>query len=171
MGGVHEKTLTLSIGKLLAAGLAEQGATVIMTRKTDVDISLNERALIANRNGAHFFLSVHINSNGRPNSTSGSITFHHKGATVSKLLAECIENEIGKASRLPSIGVWSDGRIYDSGFAVLRKTKMPGVLLELGFINHNRDRARMQEAQYQRAVAAAVVKGVRVFLGDVEPSK
>ncbi len=64
-GGVREKDLTLSIGKLLAAGLAEQGATVIMTRKTDIDVGLSERAAIANRNGAHFFLSVHINSTGR----------------------------------------------------------------------------------------------------------
>jgi N-acetylmuramoyl-L-alanine amidase len=48
---------------------------------------------------------------------------------------------------------------------------MPGVLLELGFINHPVDRARMVTENFQDAVAKAVVKGLRVFLGDAKSSK
>ncbi len=90
---------------------------------------------------------------------------------MSKLSPESIHIDSPGEIMLTTFGGWSDGRIHNSGFSVLRNTKMPGVLLELGFINHSRDRARMREAQFQRAVAAAIVKGVRVFLGDVEPSK
>ncbi|RYG34229.1 hypothetical protein EON81_16090 [bacterium] len=164
----REKDLTLSIGKLIAAELAAQGATVIMSRKTDVFISLDARANLANRNNADLFLSVHINSTGGSGTQSGGITFFHRQDSVRKLLADCIQREIAKVSGLPSLGTWSDNRIYKSGFAVLRQTKMPGVLLELGFINHPRDRARMLTADFQQKIAKAVVRGVRVYLGDVE---
>jgi len=168
--GVSEKNLTLAIGKKLSRQLAAQGATVIMTRKTDVFISLTERSAIANRNKADFFLSVHINSSAKPG-TSGSITFYHGPSAVKQLLAQCIQREIAAVSGLPNIGAWSDKRIYRSGFAVLRNTKMPGVLLELGFLNHPVDRARMVTENFQDAVAKAVVKGLRVFLGDAKSSK
>ena len=163
-GGVREKDLALKISKLLTAELAANGARVVMTRKTDVFIPLNERAEIANRNKADFFFSVHINS--APRQMSGTITFFHGPNAMKELLAKCIHREIVEAAKLPNIGVWSDKRIYNSGFAVLRNTKMPGLLLELGFINHPKDRARMQQADFQSGVAKAVVKGLKVFLGD-----
>jgi N-acetylmuramoyl-L-alanine amidase len=166
-GGVKEKDLNLKIGKLIGQKLAEQGATVIMTRKTDVTLSLDARARIANDSDADLFISTHINSTGGPATQTGTITFHHKGQQISRVLAECIHRELSIVNGLPDIGVWSDGRIYDSGFSVLRNTtKMPGVLLELGFINHSRDRARMVTQDFQEKAAAAVVKGIKVFLGD-----
>lgn len=166
---VNEKTLTLAISKLVAAELTAHGASVIMTRDTDTFVALKERAEIANRNNADFFISVHINSNRTNDSTSGSITFHHGGSVTGQLLAECLQNEIKQIPGIPGIGVWSDTRIYSTGFAVLRYSKMPAVLLELGFINHSRDRKRLQEKDYQIAVAKAVAKGLRVYLGDVKP--
>lgn len=168
-GEIFEKQLNLAIGKLLAQELVQQGATVIETRNTDVFIPLKERAEIANRNNASFFISVHINSNKVNNSTSGTITFYRGGNAMSQLLAECIHNEIKQIPGMPGIGTWSDTRIYSTGFAVLRYSKMPGVLLELGFINNAKDRKRMMEKDYQERVARAVVKGLRVYLGDVKP--
>lgn len=167
-GGVYEKNLNLIMGKLIAAELSKQGATVIMTRTTDVFIPLNTRAKIANENHADLFISSHINSTGGSGSQTGGITFHHLGKGTSRVLAECIQSEIAKVSGLPNLGAWSDGRIYRTGFAVLRQTNMPGVLLELGFINHPRDRKRLVQEDFQRSVAAAVVRGVKVFLGDAK---
>ena len=168
-GEVFEKQLNLAIGKLVAQELSLQGATVIETRNTDVFIPLKERGEIANRNNATFFVSVHINSNRVSNSSSGTITFYRGGNTMSQLLAECIHNEIKQIPGMPSMGIWSDTRIYSTGFAVLRYSKMPGVLLELGFINNAKDRKRMMEKDYHERVAQAVVKGIRVYLGDVKP--
>jgi len=168
-GGVHEKDLTLPIGRLVASELATAGATVIMTRKTDVFIPLQTRADIANKNHADFFVSCHINDSGGSRNMAGSITFHHKGNAISRILAECIQHEIAKVSGLANTGVWSDGKIYpQSGFAVLRGTKMPGVLIEFGFIDNAGDRKRMVTDEFQSAVAKAVVQGIKVYLGDAK---
>lgn len=168
---VQEKNLTLKVASLVAARLSEQGATVIMTRKTDVRIPLKERSEIANRNGAHFFVSVHVNSTPYSNKTSGGITFFHNQDPICMLLADCIQGELAKVGGIPNMGTWSDTRIYDSGFAVLRYSRMPAVLVELGFINHWRDRRRILERDFQEAAAKAIVQGIRVYLGDGKTQK
>lgn len=163
---VHEKALALSIAQKLADALAKEGATVLMTRKTDVFIPLKERPEIANRNGADLFVSVHINSNENQNSSSGGITFYHAKDPVSNLLAECVQGAIARVSGLPSLGAWSDSRIYKTGFAVLRYAKMPAILIEMGFINHRTDRAKMTTEKFQSDVASAIVKGIKVYFGN-----
>jgi len=164
--GVYEKNLTLSIAKKTADAFAAAGATVVMTRKTDVFIPLLDRNYIADNNKADFFISIHINSNTLANSMSGGIAFHHKDNETSTILAECVQDEISKVSKLPSLGAWSDGKIYQSGFSVLRNASQPAILLELGFINATKDRARLQQASFQDDVADAIVKGVQDFLGN-----
>lgn len=170
-GSVNEKDITLSVAIRVAEKLSKQGATVVMTRKTDVKIPLKERAEIANRNKADFFVSIHINSNQLANSRSGSISFYHGGNVISSVLAECMQKHIGSNTGLPSIGVWSDTRIYSTGFAVLRYSKMPAVLLELGFINHTKDLKRMVQSDFQAKVAESVVNGLGMYLGNGEEEK
>ena len=60
----------------------------------------------------------------------------------------------------------NDTRIYRTGFSVLRNAKMAATLLELGFINNAVDNKRMQKREFQTGVAQAVVKGLKVYLGD-----
>jgi len=166
--GVNEKDLTLAISKLLSAELTAQGASVIMTRKTDVFIPLGERSAIANRAQADLFVSVHINSNKVAESRAGGITFYHGKDKISQTLAECVQSEIKRLNQIPHIGVWSDTRIHKSGFAVLRNAKMPAILIETGFINHSKDLAKMTSSEFQNQFARAIVKGIRVYLGDAK---
>jgi len=164
--GVREKIMTLAMAKTVATALSQAGASVIMTRSDDTFIPLGERPGLANRSHADMFISCHFNSNSVDDSRSGTIIFYHKDDSMDMLLAECIRNEVAKFSELPDLGSWSDGRIYSSGFAVLRGAQMPAVLMELGFLNHSHDRARIQEQAYRDAIAKAVVRGVKEFLGD-----
>ncbi|WP_029761895.1 N-acetylmuramoyl-L-alanine amidase family protein, partial [Geobacillus thermodenitrificans] len=63
--GLREKDLTMKIGKMIGDMLGEyEGVQVIYTRTDDRYLSLEERAEIANKAGADFFLSVHINAGG-----------------------------------------------------------------------------------------------------------
>jgi len=165
-GGVLEKDLNLAMALEIADQLTRQGADVILTRASDVFLPLRERSEIANRANASFFISVHVNSNRVANSRSGTTVFHHKDDPIGQLLADCIQREIGGTSGLPNLGTWSDGKIYASGFAVLRYAKMPAVLLELGFINHATDLRRIRTDDFRKRVASAVVEGLKVFLGD-----
>ncbi len=165
---VMEKTLALAVSRLIAKDLTDQGANVILTRNSDVRLTLAERPEVANRNNAAMLVSVHINSSSVADKATGTITFYHMRNPDGMLLAKCIQDEIVKVSGLPNTGVWSDSRIYNSGFAVLRMSKVPSVLLELGFVNHQRDRAAMIKPEWQQRVASAIVKGIKVYLGDVK---
>lgn len=171
-GDLHEKDINLKIAQMVSERLTEAGASVIMIRNEDAKVPLLTRPETANQSDADLYLSIHINSNRTVGSRSGGITFFHMQDPISMLLARCIQTEIASVSEIPDLGVWSDSKIYRTkGLAVLRLSNMPAVLIELGFINHAHDRARVQRADFQSDVAAAIVRGVRVFLGDddVEP--
>lgn len=165
-GSVREKDLTLKIAQALRDDLVAAGASVIMTRDSDVYPSLGDRAQLANRSNAAVFISIHINSINKDDSRSGSITFFHNQDPMDRLLAECLQSEIAKVNRIPDLGTWSDTRIYQSGFKVLRDSNVPSVLVEMGFINHKNDRAQMTSPDFADRVAAAMVKGIQVFLGE-----
>lgn len=167
-GSMQEKNLTLSISRLVADALAKEGAAVILTRSDDTRVPLKERSDIANRSRADLFVSIHINSNRVANSRSGVTTYYHRNEPMGVLLAECLRRELAKVSGLPDLGTASDTRVYASGFAVLRNSTMPAVLLELGFINHAGDRKRISTKDFQNKVSEAVSKGLKVYLGDAK---
>lgn len=165
-GAVKEKVLALAISRLVSEELTDMGASVIMTRNSDVYLTVGERPQIANRNRADLFVSVHINSIPGNNSRSGLITFFHMQDPDDRLLATCIYEEIAKINDMPDIGVWSDSKIYNTGFGVLRGAEMPATLLELGFINHSHDRKMMVNTDWQAKVAKAIARGIKVYIGD-----
>jgi N-acetylmuramoyl-L-alanine amidase len=166
-GNILEKDLTLKVAKKLAAQLIEAGASVIMIRSEDTTVPLLSRPETANQSKADLYISVHFNSNQTANSASGGMTFYHMQDPVSMMLAQCIQTEIAAVSKLPDLGVWSDSRIYKTkGFAVLRGASMPAVLIELGFLNNSKDRARLVQNEFHDDAAKAILKGIKTFLGD-----
>ncbi|MCH8274932.1 MAG: N-acetylmuramoyl-L-alanine amidase [Armatimonadetes bacterium] len=167
---LDEKDLNLAVARIVADLLSESGSTVVMTRNDDYHVGVYDRPEMANASEAHFFISIHFNSNPTPNSRSGTFTYYHSDDTDSKLLAECILGEISKVSGLPSNGAMSDYTVHwrgeKKGFAVLRSIEMPGVLVEIAYLNNDTDRKRLLEPEFQRAVAEAIVKGIEVYIGN-----
>jgi N-acetylmuramoyl-L-alanine amidase len=165
--GVNEKTVNLFVAKFVRDELVAEGVTVIMTRNDDTFPSLESRPDLANKSHADIFLSIHANEPGRrSNSTAtGTIVFYHKGVAISKFLGECIQTELAKFNLMPSTGVRSDGTIYTNGFAVLRWSNMPGVLIETGFLTNAHDRQMIQSEQFGRALAKSIVSGLKTYYG------
>lgn len=161
---IEEKTITLAIGLHVAELLAREGATVLMTRSEDKAVGLYERTAFANGAGAHFFISIHCDSNPRPNSASGTTIYYHKDDADSRALGQAILNEIVKVSGLPSRGVRSDSMLYQTGLAVLRTSTMPAVLIEVGYLNHAFDRAKLIDPAFQKRVAEAIVRGLKAHV-------
>ncbi len=170
-GNLSEKEITLAVSQYVSEMLTELGATSILTRNEDLFIGLKERPAIADNTGGHFFVSIHVNSNQIANSRSGPTTYFHKESPDSRLLAECIQAELVKMTGLSDNGVRSDTTIYDNGFAVLRHANVPAVLVELCYINHNSDRQLLRTEEFRRKLAAAIVQGIKVYLGDSKKEK
>ena len=122
--------LALAVGKILE----QQGYHVIYTRTTDVYQSPYEKAQIANEQGADYFISFHRNSGENDNTYNGIQTLIYGGDDQrARRLAESINAELEKT------GFQNLGVEERTGLAVLRRTEMPAVLIEAGFINHDRD--------------------------------
>jgi len=161
---IEEKTITLAIGLQVAELLSREGAKVVLTRAEDKALGLYERTALANGASAHFFISLHCDSNPRANSASGTTIYYHKDDADSRALGQALLNEIVKVSGLPSRGVRSDSMLYQTGLAVLRTSQMPAVLIEVGYLNHATDRAKLTDAKFQRRIAEAIVRGLKAHV-------
>jgi len=168
---LNEKEFNLEIAKLLTERLIQEGCAIILTRDDDYFVELYTRPAIANSNSAHFFISIHINSNTVANSRSGATTYYHRADPDSKLFAECIQSQIVASTGLPDLGAVSDTKVYPNGFAVLRHLETPGVLVEVAYINNDSDRELLKQREFRAKVAEGIVNGLRLYLGETKNKK
>lgn len=142
--------IALAVGELLE----QNGLDVDFTRVTDVYDSPTEKARIANQSGADFFVSFHRNSSPTPNQYSGVETLVYDESGIKQTLAENINAGLANAG-FANLGVEARPNL-----AVLRRTNMPAVLVEVGFINNDRDNALFDDnfTQITWEIANAIVK-------------
>ncbi len=152
--GLREKDLTLTIVKHIGRMLGEyEGVEVHYTRTDDRYLSLEERAAIANKLKADYFVSVHINAGGG----TGFESYVYNGNVSAKTVAyqNVIHAEIMKA-----IGNVRDRGKKRANFAVLRKTKMAALLTENLFIDNASDAAKLKSEQFLLQIAHGHVQGI-----------
>lgn len=130
--GLIESHLTLNVSKQIRDMLKAAGHTVYMTRETDKDVGLSERANYANSKGVDTFASIHINSFNA--SSTGIETYCYTGCLARK------DSSYEQASKIQSqmLAVWSltNRGVKDANYAVVRETNMPATLSELAFISN-----------------------------------
>ena len=131
IAGTHEKTLTLSIAKVVEQKLKNTGANVIMTRTDDTYISLQQRTNLSNQNHADAFISLHYNWSNDP-SVHGLTDFYYQKSKDDPLAANIL-NEVAKQR-----GLNNDGTRFDD-LDVLRNNSQPSTLIELGFLSNKQD--------------------------------
>ena len=173
----QEKILTLRIAKRVAAILRQNRYRVIMTRQSDVKLPLERRPHIANVSQGDIFVSIHLNA-AKDKSVHGIETFAltpagmastndrsrkkasspaHPGNSFDAnnlLLAAVIQSNLVRTTAAHDRGV------KRARFAVLRDLKMPGVLIETGFISNRQEENRLITDAYINKVALAIVKGI-----------
>lgn len=156
-GKRHESDDVLMMAKLVKKYLEQENVQVILTRTKDKYVELRERAQCANQANADYFVSIHRNLN--PLGCGVETWIRADYSKESNALAKAVQN------RMVKVGVQQDRGVKhgtqesaSSSYYVLRRTKMPGVLIELGFIDNQRDNQLLDK--HKKGYAKAIAKGI-----------
>ena len=163
-GNVYEKELDLEIAKKLQAKLEKEYSRVIMTRTEDVNVYLNERARIANRENADLFISIHQNALEDDDVTSGIETWYNPVKdTESKILAQNIQENIIRTTNANDLGIKES-----KGLIVTQKTEMPSCLVETGFLSSTKERQKLANDEYQDKIVEGIYNGIKSYFEETE---
>jgi N-acetylmuramoyl-L-alanine amidase len=187
-GGVFEKELTLALGMKLVQVLDETGTIrPVLTRTDDYTISLDDRAGLANHRSGDLLISLHLGNFFQPVPTGFSLYYWSPASTAltvsppsdqtlpwdqeqrshwesSRRLATLIQQQL-----LGTIS-WPTGGVLQADLYLLRRVKMPAVLVELGSLNHPGEAAELQKPEFQKTVARALVEAINKYR-EIEDSE
>ena len=149
---VPEKDYALDVARRLDGALRRSGFRTVMTRKGDYFVTLPDRCNISNRQSKAVFVSIHFN--GAPNyNASGIETYYYRGRD-SALLAERILRKV-----VSSTGSLAR-RVRPRPLYVLRHSRFPAVLCELGFLTNRDEARRIGTSAYRQRLAEAVASAI-----------
>ncbi len=155
-----EKDINLSVAKKVAKLLKNAGVNVEMTRTGDTFPSLSDRYNYANDLNASFFVSVHSNAFDGNSQSNGievyySSTNNSNDYTVtSKELATQVYKNLIKNTNATQRGVKTEQH------AVTKNSKMPAILIEMGFISNEEEAMKMVDDEYQDLIAEAIADAI-----------
>ncbi len=161
--GRQEKDDTLRLTQAVGKILAENGIDVVYTRTNDIYETPFKKATDANESGADYFVSIHRNSSERPNQYQGVETLVYNDDGIRASLARNINQE------LQLVGFDNLGVDKRPNLVVLKRTKMPAVLVEAGFINSDSDNA-LFDARFDD-IAQAIANGILKSLPDTRTTQ
>lgn len=147
--------LTLRVGALLK----ENGQTVLYTRETDKALSLTERSNYELKNGCDYFISIHRNAVGAE-VAKGVETYIYNGSYSSKETCRSLAAKVN--SNLVGVG-FVDRKVKEANFHVLRETKNPAILIEVGFIDNTSDN-NLFDSKLEK-IAQAIARGCLKQIG------
>ncbi|MEH2222306.1 N-acetylmuramoyl-L-alanine amidase [Nostoc sp.] len=161
--GYLEKDVNLVVSKLLRDELVKRGATVVMTREDDKEVSLVERQAIISQEEPAIAISIHHNSlpdDGDAEKIKGFAAFWYQPQAHS--LAIFLQTYVVKKLGKPSYGVFWDN------LALTRPTAAPSVLLELGFMSNPDEFEQVVNPEEQKKMAKAIAQGITEWLRSVK---
>lgn len=167
--GVLEKDINLSVAKKVKDVFEKNGYKVIMTREEDNDLSdkdkktiksqknsdLKNRAKLVNNSDCTLFISIHMNQY-TSSEIFGSQVFYNKNDEESekyaKSVMECLKEIDGKNKRV--------AKFIPNKNLVFSNIKVPGILVECGFLSNPEECKKLQDETYQKKIADAVYHGI-----------
>lgn len=176
--GLMEKNINLDVSLKLKGYLEEMNARVIMTRERDTSLEdksdlnssryrrdLDGRKDIINGSNADVFVSIHVNSSPGYPATRGAIVFYNPASEYGKLLAGKIARSIDSIAYKDYLK--SDTlktKVRSDDYYILRETKVVGVIVELGFLTNQYDKALLQDKRFKEKIASAIAEGIALYL-------
>ena len=156
--GMHEKAINLTVALEAARLLRRRGIAIWLTRATDVYLTLERRAAIANQRRAHLFVSIHADSAVNRSARGFTIYIARRSSSQSHAAAKAIGGAMihtGLANR----------KVRKADYRVLVQTRGPAVLVELGYLSNHREAAILAQPHFQKRLAEAVARGICTYLG------
>ena len=157
IGGLQEKVVVNDIAPKVAEILREQGVNVVMTRESDIEVDLAPRVQTAERANASIFVSIHANaiSMSRPD-VNGLETFY--ASDSGQRLANTVHDTVLRAMGM------RDRRVRSARFYVIRRTSMPAILVETGFVTGAEDAPNLADPAWRERMAEAIAQGILLHL-------
>lgn len=159
----REAVLVLEMAFLLKEKLEAKGIQVLMTRTSqDVDISNKERATFANNHKANLFLRLHADGSENPNQSGFAVLTPAEGSPYTKeiyaeslQISQTIVNKMRENNQVKVNGIKFRDDL--SGF---NWAKVPGVLLELGFMSNPEEDKKLSDQQYVNSLLQSITDSV-----------
>lgn len=166
--GLHEKDVVLDVALKLVAYLRERGVQAILTRQSDIFVSLKDRVAVADRERPDLFISIHANSSS-VQSLRGAMTLYpydgpresnpNPSEEAGSLIESALESVTG-CSRTRDSGVVEDVR----QLRLLRQTHVPAVLVEVDYLSNGVSQRKLASSSYRSAIADAIGDAVTAYL-------
>lgn len=179
--GLDEATVNLDVSLRTARLLEQQGATVVLTRDTDVRVTIQTRARLAAVLEPLAFVSVHHNGGAtRRSEVPGTEVYHHlsddRSRRLAGLLWEELQERLSPYGRDWVVGDATGARARESTdggddfYGILRRTQgVPGVLSEAAYLSNRPEEALLATSEVREAEATAIATAVLRFVSTDEP--
>ena len=143
----------------LTQELTRRGAKVVSTRTTDVYLTLEARAAVAQRTRADLFISIHADYSQKRTNREATLYIAREASRGSIAAADAI------AGAFRSHGIQYNGtRRRD--FRVLTKHSRPAVLIECGYMSNRTDAQLLNSPDYRARLARAIADGIAAYAGN-----
>lgn len=161
-GNIYEKDINLNISLFLEEYLGSLGANVILTRDGDYDLStpnanyrkksdFDNRIKLINESNADLYLSIHLNYLNNDKYKGPQVFYSKNNKVLANIIQKYMNNYLNGYREIKQIP--SDTYMYN-------KLKVPGVLIECGFLSNLEERNLLKTSEYQKKVAQAISRAI-----------
>ncbi len=158
--GLKESEINLDVALKLGDILKNSGYEIKYSRITDINLTLFERAQMANNWHANYFVSIHCNS-AASRQANGSETFVYKFETPAAIYGESIQTQLILQNGLRNRG------LREADYTVLTATKMPAALVELAFISNPQEARLLSSSEFQMRCARGIANGIINYVNEL----
>jgi N-acetylmuramoyl-L-alanine amidase len=164
LDGLREVDVILPIALQVAKILQEKGVDTQLTRDSDYFVGLDQRVVMSRKAGASIFVSIHANSIDNRPDVHGLETYHyHRGLELANIVHSNIVQSLAEKEDPEDPLV--DRGVRSARFLVLRKSEIPAILVEVGYLTSPTESLKLSSETYRERMATAIAKGILEYLG------